>query len=73
MYSIVEGDPLSAAVRFRATSGMARGDWRMLSEVTSEMTGDEEAFHVSTTLEVTEGDSPVFARTWTYRFPRDHV
>ena len=52
---------------------MARGDWRMLSEVTSEMTGDDEAFHVSTTLEVTEGDSPVFARTWTYRFPRDHV
>ena len=73
VYSIVEGDPLSAAVRFHATSGMARGDWRMLSEVTSEMTCDAEAFHVATTLEVTEGDAPVFVRTWTYRFPRDHV
>jgi uncharacterized protein len=73
VYAIVEGDPLSAAVRFRATSGMARGDWRMLSEVTSEMTSDVEAFHVTTTLEVTENEAQVFARTWTYRFPRDHV
>jgi uncharacterized protein len=73
VYSIVEGDPLSAAVRFHATSGMARGDWRMLSEVTSEMTCDAETFQVTTTLEVTEGDASVFARTWTYRFPRDHV
>jgi hypothetical protein len=73
VYSIVEGDPLSAAVRFRAASGMGRGDWRMLSEVTSEMTSDLEAFHVTTTLEVSEGDAQVFARTWTYRFPRDHV
>jgi uncharacterized protein len=73
VYSIVEGDPLSAAVGFHATSGMGRGDWRMLSEVTSEMTSDLEAFHVTTTLEVTEGDAQVFARTWTYRFPRDHI
>ena len=73
VYSIVEGDPLSAAVRFRATSGMARGEWRMLSEVTSEMTCDAETFHVTTTLEVTEGEAQVFARTWTQRFPRDHV
>jgi predicted acyl esterase len=72
-YSIVEGDPLSAAVRFRATSGMGRGNWHMRSEVTSEMRSDLEAFHVTTTLEVAEGDAQVFARTWTYRFPRDHV
>jgi uncharacterized protein len=73
VYSIRDGDPLSAAVRFSATSGMARGDWRILSEVTSEMTCDAEAFNVTTTLEVTESGGQVFARTWTYRFPRDHV
>jgi uncharacterized protein len=73
VYSIVEGDPLSAAVRFRATSGMARGDWRMLARVESEMTCDAEAFHVTTTLEVTEGEEQVLARTWTHRFLRDHV
>lgn len=73
VFSIHEGDPLSAAVRFHATSGMARGDWRTLAEVTSEMTGDAEAFHVTSTLEVSEGEAQVFARTWTHRFPRDHV
>ncbi len=71
MYSIREGDPLSADVRFHATSGMARGDWRMLSEVTSAMTSDAEAFHVTTTLEVYEGTGKIFVRTWTHRFGRD--
>ncbi|MGH3058048.1 MAG: CocE/NonD family hydrolase [Gaiellaceae bacterium] len=73
VYSIREGDPLSASVRFHATSGMGRGDWRMRSEVTSAMTADAEAFHVTTLLEVYEGAARIFARTWTHRFPRDHV
>ena len=73
VYSIREGDPLSAEVRFRAASGMARGDWSMRSEVTSAMTSDAEAFHVTTLLEVYERRARIFARTWTHRFPRDHV
>jgi predicted acyl esterase len=73
VFSIHEGDPLSAEVRFHATSGMGRGDWSMLSRVTSAMTSDAEAFHVTTTLEVTEGDATVFERSWTHRFPRDLV
>ncbi|HEX2045179.1 MAG TPA: CocE/NonD family hydrolase [Gaiellaceae bacterium] len=73
VYSIVEGDPLSAAVRFRATSAMARGDWRTRAEVASTMTSDAEAFHVTTALDAYEGDTRVFARTWAFRFPRDHV
>jgi hypothetical protein len=73
VYAIREGDPLSASVRFYATSGMARGDWSMQSEVTSAMTSDAEAFHVTTLLEVYEGAARIFARTWAHRFPRDHV
>jgi predicted acyl esterase len=73
VFSVREGDPLSAEVRFRAASGMGRGDWSMLSQVTSSMTADAEAFHVTTTLEVTEGGATVFERTWTHRFPRDGV
>jgi hypothetical protein len=71
VYSIREGDPLSAEVRFHATSGMARGEWSMRSEVTSSMTSDAEAFHVTTMLEVYERNARIFARTWTHRFPRD--
>jgi uncharacterized protein len=73
VYSIREGDPLSASVRFHAASGMGRGDWSMRSEVTSAMTADADAFHVTTMLEVYEGAGRIFARTWTHRFPRDHV
>jgi uncharacterized protein len=73
VYAIREGDPLSASVSFHATSGMARGDWRMLSEVTTAMTADAEAFHVTSLLEVYEGSARIFAQTWTHRFPRDLV
>ena len=73
VYSIVEGDPLSAAVHFRAISGMGRGDWSMRSQVTSSMTSDRESFHVETRLEVHEGDERVFSREWKFAIPRDHV
>jgi putative CocE/NonD family hydrolase len=73
VYSIVEGDPLSAAVRFRASSGMGRGDWKVLSEVASSMTSDRESFHVEMQLDVTENDEKVFTREWTFVIPRDHV
>jgi uncharacterized protein len=73
VYAIREGDPLSASVRFHATSGMARGDWSTRSEVTSAMTSDAEAFHVTTLLEVYEGAARIFARSWAHRFPRDLV
>ena len=73
VYSIVEGDPLSAAVRFRATSGMGRGDWQTLAVVKSSMTSDAANFHVETELTVTENENEVFTRTWRFAIPRDHV
>jgi len=72
VYSIVEGDPLSAAVRFRASSGMGRGDWKARSEVTSSMTSDRESFHVQTQLDVTENGKKVFTREWSFTIPRDN-
>jgi uncharacterized protein len=73
VYSIVENDPLSAAVHFRASTGMARGDWRMRADVTSSMTCDRDTFHVETRLQVNEGEERVFEREWRHSFPRDHV
>ena len=73
VYSIVERDPLSAAVRFRAISGMGRGDWSMRSQVTSSMTSDRDSFHVEAQLEVHEGDERIFSREWKFAIPRDHV
>jgi hypothetical protein len=73
VYSIVDGDPLSAEVRFRASSGMGRGNWSMLSEVTSSMTSDRDLFHVETRLEVHEDDAKIFSREWKFAIPRDNV
>jgi hypothetical protein len=73
VYSILDGDPLSAAVRFHATTGMARGEWRTFAEVESSMTCDGDAFYVHARLEVHEGADQVFQREWRLSFPRDHV
>jgi uncharacterized protein len=73
VYSIVEGDPLSAKVEFRASSGMGRGDWTMLSEVASSMTSDRDNFHVQARLDVSEDGEQIFSREWTFAIPRDHV
>jgi hypothetical protein len=73
VYSIVEGDPLSAEVRFHAASDMGRGDWQTRSEVTSSMTCDAEVFHVESRLDVRENGESIFTRTWSFDFPRDNV
>jgi putative CocE/NonD family hydrolase len=73
VYSICDEDPLSASVRFRATTGMGRGDWRTHTEVESSMTCDRDRFYVETKMDVYEGDEPIFEREWKLSFPRDHV
>jgi len=73
VYSIVEGDPLSAAVNFHATSGMGRDEWSMRSEVTSSMRSDAQSFNVETQLRVQENEEEIFAREWQFTIPRDHV
>ena len=52
---------------------MSRGDWRARAEVTSTMTADASSFQVTTALDAYEDGTRIFARTWTFRFPRDHV
>jgi hypothetical protein len=72
-YRIVEGDPLSAGVRVRCESTLAREDWHTRVETDSRMTATASEFLVSHTLDAYEGDERVYARTWTLTFPRDGV
>ncbi len=72
-YRIVEGDPLSASVRVRCESTLAREDWHTRVETDSRMTATASEFLVSHTLDAYEGDERVYARTWTLTFPRDEV
>jgi uncharacterized protein len=72
-YRIVEGDPLSAGVRVRCESTLAREDWHTRVETDSRMTATASEFLVSHALDAYEGDERVYARTWTLTFPRDGV
>jgi uncharacterized protein len=72
-YSIVEGEPLSAAVRCRWTVEIGRGDWRVRVETDSTMTADGEQFRLTNALAAYEGETRVFVKTWAREIPRDHV
>jgi predicted acyl esterase len=73
VFAINEGDPLSARVDFHARSELKRGSWCVSSETRAAMTCDAESFHVTSELEVREGEGEVARRTWTFTFPRDLV
>ena len=66
-------DPLSAIAECRRLMGVARGDWQARVEATHKMSADAEDFLVSVLLDAYEGDSRVFSKSWTFRFPRDLV
>ena len=72
-YRIVDGDPVSASVRCRCASTLARGAWHTRIETDSHMSATAIEFLVTHALDAYEGDERVYARTWTLRFPRDGV
>jgi uncharacterized protein len=70
---IIDGDPLSAAIRYNCTIRIERGEWRTRVETTSSITSDLQNFRVTQTLDAYEGNTRIFARTWTFEAPRDNV
>ena len=72
-YRIVDGDPLSASVHVRCTTGLGRGDWQTRVETDSRMRSTATEFLVTQRLEAFEGDERVYERTWELALPRDCV
>jgi putative CocE/NonD family hydrolase len=70
-FSIVDGDPLSAAVVCERTIKIGRGEWQTRIEARSEMTADADDFVVSEMLDVYEGAVRCFALHRSTRVPRD--
>ena len=70
-YTIVEGDPLSAAATSMWSFDSARGDWQARVEAQSRLTSDESDFHVTCSLDAYERDVRVATRTWEATIPRD--
>jgi uncharacterized protein len=72
-FTIVEGDPLSAAVDCRRTMSIARGSWSARVETRSTMTGDRERFYVANLVEAFENGERIFSRERSFDAPRDHL
>jgi uncharacterized protein len=72
-YSIVDGDPLSAAITCSWSIRIGRGDWRTRIESESTMTATAGEFLVTNRLEAFEGEARVFADGAQTTIPRDHV
>jgi len=73
VYSIVDGDPLSARVKCSRLMGLAREGWSAHVETYSEMSSDAEAFHLCHRLEAYENEQLLFSREREIRVPRDLV
>ena len=73
VFSMVDGDPLSASVRCERLDSFGRGNWQTRVETASTMSADAKAFHLTNALDAYEGAVRVFAKTWTLSVPRDLV
>ncbi|MFJ7934616.1 CocE/NonD family hydrolase [Sporosarcina sp. NPDC096371] len=71
IYTIAEGDPLSAKVQCDWTLTVGRGEWQTSLACSSSMTADEELFYMTNHLVAYEGETEVFNKTWTTEVPRD--
>jgi uncharacterized protein len=70
-YTITEGDPLSAAIRFNRTIEIGRGTWRTRVEAATTMSATKESFVISGTLTAMEGDEDFFTKNYSFSIPRD--
>jgi len=70
-FTVVEGDPLSAAVDCRRTMSIARGSWSARVETKSTMTADRERFYLVNLVEAFENGERIFVRRRSFEAPRD--
>jgi putative CocE/NonD family hydrolase len=72
-YTIIDGDPLSAALRCEWRMGVGRGEWQTRVETSSVLTADADRFHVTSLVDAFEGNARVFTSARTFSVPRDLV
>lgn len=70
VWTLDERDPSSAQVRIDWTRGMARGDWSVRTETSTEMRSTRTGYDVTYRLEAFEGDAQVFEKDFSASTPR---
>ena len=73
LYAITEGLPLSARVECRREIEISRGEWKTRVKTFSEMSSDQDFFHLTNLLDAYEGEAKVFSKSWTVKIPRKLV
>jgi hypothetical protein len=73
VFTITEGDPLSARVETLREVEYLRGDWRVRTDERMTVTCELDSFRVVASLTAFEGDEPICERSWDERIPRDHL
>jgi putative CocE/NonD family hydrolase len=73
VFTIVEGDPLSARIDRQYRHELQRGSWRVACETRTSLSATATDFIVSTELEVFESDERVHRLERTISIPRDGV
>jgi putative CocE/NonD family hydrolase len=73
VFTIREGDPLSATIRCEWTIAIGRGKWRTRIAASSTLSAEAEAFLATNTLDAYENDTRIFAKTWSCTIPRELV
>ena len=72
-WSVTRGDPLSIAGREHYMGRRIRNGIETQEIATAELTASAEDWLVTTAIEASENDQPVFQRSWSFRIPRDHM
>jgi len=73
VWSIADGDPLSATLRCERTIALDREGWNVRIETVSTMTADAGTFRVDDSLEAFEGERRVFEKHTRIDVPRNGV
>ncbi len=70
LYSIVEGDPLSARIEYKASFSFYREGWEVQTESKLVTTCDAENFNLEGWISAHEAGERVFSRRWDVKIPR---
>ncbi|MFP7171728.1 CocE/NonD family hydrolase [Terribacillus sp. 7520-G] len=73
VYTIKEGDPLSASVQCDWTMDVGRGDWQTHMDLSCHMWCDETHFYLKHKLRAFENEKEIFAKEWNEQVPRDFI
>ena len=73
VYSIVEGQPLSACCRAERAMQFTRPGWKIRVETVSTLSADATDWHLTNAVTAYENGVRVFTKAWDRAIPRDNV